>query len=274
MRIGLAACVAFLLAMPASASNVRKEFAGIWTAREADYASADAAADKAERDTSAKFIETAKASGPTLIDDFKAAILAVHAHGEATARLKLLREFEAFMATKPSSAGAQGWMQGKVAELQQAVPVAAAEEGRLNKIKVGVEEPGTQWIGEKAKAASVSGMLAGLIAELTLIDENLRAYYQGIGVEQAHAAEDRARWAAALSAMGQSLSAASRAAPQPFNVLCTRRPGDELHRFALGQAFTPTSSAASRTPARIPPRSSPSSSTTGTCPSSSARNTP
>lgn len=109
-------------------------------------------------------------------------------------------------------------MQGKVPELQRAVPGAAAEKDRLNKINVGVDEPAVQWIGEKAKAASISGMLAGLIGELTLIHQNLRACYQGRAVEQAEAVESQARWAAALAAMGRSLHANAAAARFPYSV--------------------------------------------------------
>ena len=222
MRYKVAALAVAFLATAAQSANIRKEFAGIWSARETSYATADQAADKNERDTAVKFIEVAKADGPTLVDTFQVAMAAIRAHGEATARLKLLKEFEAFMATKPSGAASQAWMQGKIDEIQRAAPGAAAEEERLNKVKIGVDEPTTQWIGEKAKATSVSGMFAGLIGELTLIDENLRAYYQGRATEEAQAAQNRARWLAVLGAMGRSLQANAAAAPRPFTMMCTR----------------------------------------------------
>ena len=222
MRFIMIGLTVSALAAATAGANVRKDFQGIWSAREADYSASDQAAASQEHDVTIKFVETFKSNGPTLVPEFQSLMAVSYGHARATARYKLLKEFEAFMATKPSGAGAQAWMQGKIAEVQPAIAPAAAEEARLAKIKLGVDEQAGQWVQEKARAAQISGMLSGLISELTLIDQNLRSYYAGRGVEQQQAAETRRR---ILGGLAAGLAAAAATAPPPprnFSVMCTQ----------------------------------------------------
>lgn len=223
MRIWVGGLLALALATSAGASSVRKDFSGIWSAREADYSTSDQAAERAEMESATKLVQSFNANGPTLVDDFQTMVVATRNHGQSTARLKLLKEFEAFMTTKPTAAGAQAWIQGKIAQIKEAMPGTQAEEERLAKVKIGVDEPAPQWIREKAKAAQISGMMGGLISELTLIDENLRAYYQGLGVEQEEARETRRRILGALAA-GLAAAPAASAPPRAssFNMTCSQ----------------------------------------------------
>ena len=225
MRTWLYGLLTLAVASGASASSVRKDFANIWSAREADYISSDQTAEKSEIDLTRQLVQTYNANGPTLVQDFQNAMGATRNHGQSTARLKLLKEFEAFMATKPTPAGAQAWMQGKIAQIKEAVPGTQAEEERLAKVKIGVDEPADQWIREKARSAQISGMMSGLVSELTLIDDNLRAYYQGVGAEQQEARETRRR---ILGGLAAGLAAAAATPPPPprpassFNMTCSK----------------------------------------------------
>lgn len=228
LRLVGAACIALSLAGGAAAANIRKEFAAIWSAREKDYVASQQAAAEVEKSRSASFLEIAKsnATSDTLVPSFQTALSATRQSSFETSRLKLLQEFEAFMATKPSGAAAQAWLQGKVAQIQAALPAGPVEEERLRKVRIGIDEPVGQWIAEKGKAASFEGMIQGLTSELTLIDQNLRAFYVGLGEQEAAARERWARISAALMATGQALQAqaanAQAQAPRPFSMTCSR----------------------------------------------------
>ena len=102
------------------------------------------------------------------------------------------------------------------------VAPAAAEEARLTKVKVGTDEPAAQWVQEKARSAQISGMLSGLIGELTQIDQDLHLYYEGLGVEQERSAANRR---AILGGLAAGLAAAARSAPPPprdFSMTCSQ----------------------------------------------------
>jgi hypothetical protein len=222
MRIVIGLALWATLSASAAASSVRKDFEGIWSAREADYSASEQASATQEHDDTLKFVETFKSNGPTLAPDFQSLMAVSFSHAQATARYKLLKEFEAFMATKPSAAGGQARMQGKIAQVQPAVAPAAAEETRLASVKIGIDEPAGQWVQEKARAAQISGMLSGLVAELTLIDQNLRSFYEGRSIEQQQASETRRRILGGLAAGLAAAAAATPPPPRNFSVMCTQ----------------------------------------------------
>jgi hypothetical protein len=128
-----------------------------------------------------------------------------------------LIEFRKFMATKPSAARTELWIQEKSAELQR--DETSLEVQRQSIEAFPAETPEVDIVLATQSWVVAHGKLQGRVGEILLIDANLRSYFTARGEEKARS---RSALAAILGGMATGLQQQNGFAPAPPLPLTTR----------------------------------------------------
>lgn len=126
--------------------------------------------------------------------------------------------FLAHMKARPSMGISQAYLQGRV----QKIDALTASANAAGNAVMAMASAGTSTYGQLFEAAEQAAMqrgeAKGRTDEMLLIIQNFGAYKADVSAASQRDAQRRARWGAALSAMGRSLSTPQ---PRPHFVNCT-----------------------------------------------------
>ncbi len=197
----VAVVLAVVLPLASADASAFKDFRKAWQGRYQTYLAQRPALD-AKAQTTARVAVAAWTAGqqdlsPALDPAFQAARELAILGGRGQLLSQFLEHFEG----KPSLSLTELWLQERADALQTKIRMADEAEQRF-RAQSESPSPGFNWIGELEALVMARGEIEGMAAELSLIDQNLRSYAAALGLEQ----ERKARVAAALQAMGQSLS--------------------------------------------------------------------
>lgn len=171
-----------LVAVPAQAS-VHSDFVKIWDARDSTYRAERAALDANAEASAGRAIEALVAGDAAAADDLELALTAAWSLSELVARGQTLWELREHMATKPSAALSEVWVQGKFDEARRRQTDADLIERQLQVLRSRDRISVQQWIAALERLTMMRGAISGSASELMLIDQNLRSYYRAKGQE-------------------------------------------------------------------------------------------
>jgi len=193
----------------AAAKSVHSEFMTAWTERYTRYDQEYKASQSALKVAGDQFWTAAAANAPDLRSKLDALYAASDDLGYRAGRAEMNQTLLQFIDKKPSAERAELWLQDQMDKLRQAQAATKGQFERAAAMKVGENGATSQTIiSSTGTAIFTGGTIRGQVAELALINDNLATYYQAKTQQDA---ERRARWRAALGAMGQSLQAQAQA---------------------------------------------------------------
>jgi hypothetical protein len=166
----------------------------------------------------AAFLAAGESNAPDVQAKFNALTAASDDLGYRAGRAQMSQSLLKFMDSKPSAERGELWLQEQINTLGQSAKKARADLDRVNAMKIG--DNGTSadsLLNDFGMAIFFGGAVRGQAEELSLINENLRAYYR---VKNQQDAERRAVWSDALRNIGQSFQDQSRA-NTGWTALCT-----------------------------------------------------
>lgn len=187
-----------VVAAPAHAS-LHGDFVRAWDARDQSYRAERAALDARAKGAADRAIAALVEDDPTAGEDLSFALTAAWSLSELVGRGETLGALREHMASKPSAALSEMWMQGKVDELRRRKADADLVERQMEILRGRDTVSVAQWIAALEQVSMMLGNISGSAAELELIGQNLRTYYQARSPEQSASA---ARWAEVLLALG------------------------------------------------------------------------
>ena len=202
----------------AAAKSVHKEFLESWDERLARYGLQQQMAAVRLKDASDALGQAMKENQSDINAQTAAFFSASDELGYVVARAELTRKLIQFMAMKPSSTRAELWFQEQMSELAEAERVTRAEFERVAALKIGEGNVTSASLAiSMGETVFRKGAWRGQLDELKLAGENLATYYRE---KDERDSANRARWAAALGSLGQSLQAQSQR-QNGFMMTCT-----------------------------------------------------
>lgn len=190
--------LSLVAATPAAASAYR-DFVGVWDARDATYRAEREALDARAKSSATRAVEALVMSAPEAPEDLVVALAAAWSLSELVGRGQTLWALREHMASRPSAALSEAWMQGKVDELRRRLAEADMIERQIDILKGRDTVSVQHWIAALEQLSMMRGNISGAAAELTLIDQNLRSYYRAQSREPSGLAVTL--WAGVLDAL-------------------------------------------------------------------------
>ena len=124
-------------------------------------------------------MEALSAGEPTAPKDFVLALTAAWSLSELVGRGQTLFQLREHMATKPSAALSEAWLQGKADEVRRRELDADLVEQQIDLLKGRDTISVREWIAALERLSMMRGSIARSAAELQLINQNLASYYRG-----------------------------------------------------------------------------------------------
>lgn len=213
-------CLAVLFALsvqPAAAyaGPTHKEFAQVWTERDARYVEQHSSLDKVARQATANFLRT-PGSGSNL----EQMIAAIKAASYVDGRGAMLRSLRIQMEKKPSTAKIELWLQEHSDAIRGDSRALQAKIDTLKRMTEAGQGGSDSYFEEAVAATIMSSTLQGKAEELWLIDHNLSSYLRAQGQEDTERREARARILGAISAALSQASSAPPAMRQGWTTRC------------------------------------------------------
>jgi len=209
----------------AQAASVHREFSQIWEGRLAAYNNQWESADKQAREIWTKFFAALPSNPPTMGADLTVALDASYSTAMLVGRRYMLDQLQKYMKKKPSAAAAEAWSQGVADEMRTDNNTVEAKDQAYKALQIG----GTVTVIDKLVAfeevVTMRGSMAGRVAELQLIEQNLGSYYQAWTQEQKARREARANF---LRAFGAALMAQQQQATRPSTMTCMPMMGSNM----------------------------------------------
>lgn len=206
-----------LVAAPGQAS-VYRDFVKVWDARDQTYRAEREALDASAKASAERAIHALIVNEPDAPDDLVAALTAAWTLSELVGRGQALFTFREHIASKPSAALSEVWMQGKVDEVRRRQADADMVERQIDALKDRGRVSVMQWIAALERLSMMRGSIAGTAAELELINQNLRSYYRARNEEGGQTA---ALWGSVLVALADA-ARSKQADVQHWSADCAR----------------------------------------------------
>lgn len=185
-------------------ASVYKDFEKVWEARDKTYRSEREALEVRAKSSADRAIQALVMGERTGGDDLTIALTGAWSLSELVGRGQTLFALREHMATRPSLALSEAWLQGKIDELRRKAREADLIESEMEILKGRDSISVQHWIGALEQLSMMRGAIWGSAAELALIEQNLSSYYRARAGEEA----DRRRLVASILA---GLSAGVRA---------------------------------------------------------------
>lgn len=186
------------IAGPVGAS-VYKDFSKVWEQRDATYRTERQALEARARLSADTAIQSLTAGDPTAPDDLVMALTAAWSLSELVGRGQLLWALREHMASKPSAALSEAWLQGKIDELRRKDAEADLIAEQMDMLKGRDTVSVQHWIAALEQLSMMRGNISGAASELALVHQNLGSYYRARAEEQAEAQAMVARVLAGLA---------------------------------------------------------------------------
>jgi len=218
MRLLPVLLLSLSMASPLSAS-VYGDFVKVWDARDQTYRAERETLDGRAKSSAGRSIEALVANDPAAGDDLVLALTDAWALSELVGRGQTLWALREHMASKPSAALSELWMQGKVDELRRRQVEADIVEGQITMLGARDTVSVQHWIAALEQLSMMRGNISGSASELALINQNLVTYYQARAQESSGLAFDI--WQGALEAL-RSSARRSQNDIQHWSAVCAR----------------------------------------------------
>lgn len=181
---------------PAVGRSVRDEFEPLWASRLSQYQAEHVAASQRVKDAA----QPPSDSDPTRADAHYANLLqALVANGEVKGREQVVSDLIAHMRKKPSAELSEAWIQGLADRVKRDRDDFNSRNDTLKKQGAAKLISPKEYFEDTFTLAATAGIIRGRAAELALIDQNLRSFYQAKGEQDEQRRRARAAFFGALA---------------------------------------------------------------------------
>jgi hypothetical protein len=203
------ACLTLILAASASASAY-KDLQRLIEGRAQQYTERRPALEQRTQQSAAIAVRSIQTIEPSAAQALDTALADTRQLSYLYGRYQTLWALRQHMEKKPPLAASEVWLQQQVAAIKAKMAAADSAENDVRRTAPGKDVPLITWVGAIERLAQDRGYNEGAVAELSLINEDLRAYYAARAEEHERAVRLRTALLIALAATLSSQQAETR----------------------------------------------------------------